>query len=79
MTPPTQTAEAGKFRLIPRNIDFATWWDRVGILAVLAIGFAGPAFAQSQSCNAQAAEKKLAGAARRRPCWNAARRPPLTC
>lgn len=34
------------------------------ILAVLGIGLAGPAFAQSQSCNTQAAEKKLAGAAR---------------
>ena len=42
------------------------------ILAVLAIVFAyalerrlaGPAFAQSPSCNAQAAEKKLAGAAK---------------
>ena len=50
MTTPTQTAEAGKFRLIPRNIDFATWWDRVGILAVLAIltafmAFAAPNFA----------------------------------
>ena len=44
MTPPTQTAEAGKFRLIPRNIDFATWWDRVGILAVLAILTAFMAF-----------------------------------
>lgn len=34
------------------------------ILAVLAIGLASPAFAQSQSCTAQAAEKKLAGAAK---------------
>jgi hypothetical protein len=34
------------------------------ILAVLAISLAGPAFAQSPSCNAQAADKKLAGAAK---------------
>lgn len=34
------------------------------ILAVLAIGLASPAFAQSQSCTAQVAEKKLAGAAK---------------
>lgn len=31
----TQTAGAGKLRLVPSNFDFATWWDRVGILAVL--------------------------------------------
>jgi len=34
------------------------------ILAVLAVGLAGPAFAQSTSCNVQATEKKLAGAAK---------------
>lgn len=34
------------------------------ILAVLAVGLAGPAFAQNPSCNVQATEKKLAGAAK---------------
>ncbi|AZO76636.1 MULTISPECIES: hypothetical protein [unclassified Bosea (in: a-proteobacteria)] len=34
------------------------------ILAVLAVGLASPAFAQSPSCTAQATEKKLAGAAK---------------
>jgi len=34
------------------------------ILAVFAIGLSAPAFAQGASCTAQAAEKKLAGAAR---------------
>jgi Ni/Co efflux regulator RcnB len=34
------------------------------VLAILAVGLSAPAFAQSQSCNAQAAEKKLAGAAK---------------
>jgi len=34
------------------------------ILAALAVGLSSAAFAQSPSCNAQAAEKKLAGAAK---------------
>ncbi|WP_186416673.1 hypothetical protein [Bosea sp. CS1GBMeth4] len=34
------------------------------ILAVLALGLSAPAFAQSPSCNLQATEKKLAGAAK---------------
>jgi len=34
------------------------------ILAALALGLASPAFAQSASCNAQATERKLAGAAK---------------
>ena len=34
------------------------------ILTVLALGLSAPAFAQAPSCTAQAAEKKLAGAAK---------------
>lgn len=34
------------------------------ILAALAVGLSSSAFAQSASCNAQATEKKLAGAAK---------------
>ncbi|SFD37719.1 psiF repeat-containing protein [Bosea sp. CRIB-10] len=34
------------------------------ILVTLAVGLSSAAFAQSQSCNAQATEKKLAGAAK---------------
>jgi hypothetical protein len=37
---------------------------RTLILAALALGLSAPAFAQGASCNAQAAEKKLAGAAK---------------
>ena len=37
---------------------------RTLILAALALGLSAPAFAQGATCNAQAAEKKLAGAAK---------------